>query len=66
MRATFLLLALGFTIALFISWVFDLTSTGVVRTEEAERTLSISAFPGDTFNYMNHWRDDGRRAAFYS
>ncbi len=52
MRTTFLLLAMGFPIALVISWIFDLTSTGLVRTEEAEGEFSVSAFPGHTLNYI--------------
>ena len=37
-RLVIILLALGFPVALLLSWVFDLTSKGVVRTEEMEET----------------------------
>lgn len=52
MRATILLLALGFPIALAISWIFDLTSSGLVRTEDADGEVSARAFPHETLNYV--------------
>ena len=52
MKATLLLLTLGFPIALLVSWTFDLTATGLVRTEEAESESSVSAFPHGTLNYI--------------
>ena len=39
-RLVVLLLVLGFPIALTLSWIFDLTSQGIRRTEESDRSLA--------------------------
>jgi len=39
-RLIVLVLVLGFPIALTLSWIFDLTSQGIRRTEESDRSLA--------------------------
>jgi TolB-like protein/Flp pilus assembly protein TadD len=45
-RLVIVLLGLGFPVALLLSWAFDLTSTGVIRTEDLEEPKAVpSATP---------------------
>ncbi|MFL6519472.1 MAG: FlgO family outer membrane protein [Chthoniobacterales bacterium] len=41
-RMIIVALVLGFPVALFLSWAFDLTSGGIVRTEDLEPTRSLA------------------------
>ncbi|MEY2551511.1 MAG: hypothetical protein QOG12_1655 [Verrucomicrobiota bacterium] len=40
-RLVIVLLALGFPVALLLSWAFDLTSKGVVRTDDVEEAKAV-------------------------
>src|SRR3954447_21103722 len=40
-RLVIVLLALGFPVALLLSWAFDLTSKGVIRTDDVEETKAL-------------------------
>jgi TolB-like protein/Flp pilus assembly protein TadD len=42
-RLVIVLLALGFPVALLLSWAFDLTSKGVIRTDDIEPARAIPA-----------------------
>src|SRR6476660_2067161 len=42
-RLVIVLLALGFPVALLLSWAFDLTSKGVIRTEDIEEPNAVPA-----------------------
>jgi TolB-like protein len=42
-RLVIVLLALGFPVALLLSWAFDLTSKGVIRTDDVEETKVVPA-----------------------
>src|SRR3954470_23341406 len=42
-RLVIVLLALGFPVAVLLSWAFDLTSKGVVRTDDIEDTKVLPA-----------------------
>lgn len=44
-RLVIVLLALGFPVALLLSWAFDLTSKGVIRTEDIEEPKTVSVAP---------------------
>lgn len=41
-KLVIVLLALGFPVALLLSWAFDLTSKGVIRTDDIEETKAVS------------------------
>src|SRR3954465_4508547 len=41
-RLVIILLALGFPVALLLSWAFDLTSKGVVRTDDIDETEAVA------------------------
>src|SRR3954463_3794585 len=41
-RLVIILAALGFPVALLLSWVFDLTSKGVVRTDDIDETEAVA------------------------
>src|SRR3954468_11361353 len=42
-RLVIVLLALGFPVALLLSWAFDLTSKGVIRTDDIDDTKVVPA-----------------------
>ena len=44
-RLVIVLLAMGFPIALLLSWAFDLTSKGVIRTDDVEEAKAIPVAP---------------------
>src|SRR3954471_4633894 len=44
-RLVIVLLALGFPVALLLSWAFDLTSKGVIRTDDLEEAKAVPAVP---------------------
>ena len=45
-RAIILFLAIGFPIALFFAWAFELTPEGIKREHEVDRSQSITAQTG--------------------
>lgn len=45
-------LALGFPIAAFLAWAFELTPDGVKKTEEVDRDASITPSTGRRLNYF--------------
>jgi TolB-like protein/cytochrome c-type biogenesis protein CcmH/NrfG len=52
MRATIILLAIGFPITLVISWVFDLTSKGIIRTTDLPGDEAITPARTGRLNYV--------------
>ncbi|MBT8062997.1 MAG: tetratricopeptide repeat protein [Xanthomonadales bacterium] len=52
MKAIILLLLCGFPIAMLLAWFFDLTTRGMLRTEEVASDASISKFPAHFVNYV--------------
>jgi hypothetical protein len=50
MRALLIMLAVGFPVALFVSWVFEVTSRGVIPESEIDRTVSIADQSGERLN----------------
>jgi TolB-like protein len=51
-RVVIILLAIGFPIALIISWAFELTPEGLVKTAHADRNQSITQRTGQRINYL--------------
>jgi TolB-like protein len=51
-RVVIILLAIGFPIALIISWAFELTPEGLVKTAYADKTNSITRQTGQRINNL--------------
>ena len=51
MLAMFVLLGVGFVIALFIAWAFELTPEGVKREADVDRSQSITPETGKKLNH---------------
>lgn len=49
-KVVIVLLAIGFSVALIISWAFELTSEGLVKTAYADRNSSITKQTGQRIN----------------
>ena len=47
-----ILVLVGFPIAAFFAWAFELTPEGVKRTEEVDPTASLTATTGQRINYL--------------
>jgi TolB-like protein/Flp pilus assembly protein TadD len=52
MKATVLLLVLGFPLAVAISWIFDLTAAGLVRTDELTEDIRRTAVHKGHLNHI--------------
>ena len=52
MRGLIVLLAIGFPTTLILSWLFDLTSRGLVRTEDVEDSGQSALLRGALLNYV--------------
>lgn len=50
--AVLIILAIGFPLAILFSWVFELTPSGLRRTDDAPAEEGIAAAAGNTFNYV--------------
>jgi len=50
MKALLIAMAAGFPIALLISWIFEITSRGVIAESEIDRTVSITDQSGERLN----------------
>ena len=48
----FLLLVIGFLLALFLSWAYELTPEGVKREEDVDRSASITNITGRKLDFM--------------
>jgi hypothetical protein len=57
------LVALGFPLALFLSWAYELTAEGVKRTEEVPVEASVTRLTGRRLDFaiigVMRWRSDG-------
>ena len=51
-KTVFLLLALGFPLALIFSWVYELTPEGLKREKEIDRSQSITHETGRKINVL--------------
>ena len=51
-RVVMLLLAVGFPLAIFLAWVFELTSEGLKRDHEVDRSQSITRQTGNRLNFV--------------
>jgi TolB-like protein len=51
LQTLFVVLAVGFVIALFFAWAFELTPEGVKRESEVDRSQSITHVTGQKLNY---------------
>jgi len=51
-RVVIILLAIGFPISLIISWAFELTPDGLMKTAHADRNQSITSKTGQRINYL--------------
>lgn len=51
-RVVTVLVALGFPIALILSWAFEMTPEGLKKTEEVDSSESITANTGQKINYL--------------
>jgi TolB-like protein len=51
-RVVIILLAIGFPIAVIISWAFELTPEGLVKTAYADNNKSITRQTGQRINYL--------------
>jgi TolB-like protein/Flp pilus assembly protein TadD len=69
-RLVIVLLALGFPVALILSWAFDLTSRGIIRTEQAlaaprpaeavpEKSIAVLPFENLSDDQQNTYFADG-------
>jgi TolB-like protein/Flp pilus assembly protein TadD len=69
-RLVIVLLALGFPVALILSWAFDITPTGIVRTEDAvpkskpaeavpEKSIAVLPFENLSDDQQNTYFADG-------
>jgi len=52
LRVIILLIGIGFVLALFLSWAFELTPQGVVRTDEVPASESVTQVTGQKLNYL--------------
>ena len=52
MQAILLILVLGFVLALFFAWAFEITPDGVKRESEVDRTQSITPHTGKKLNSL--------------
>ncbi|MEE8372098.1 MAG: hypothetical protein V3R73_08080, partial [Sphingomonadales bacterium] len=52
MPMVFVVLGLGFPVALFLSWAFEMTPEGVKRTEEVDADASITPATGKKLEYV--------------
>jgi adenylate cyclase len=50
LRVIILLVGIGFVLALILSWAFELTSQGVVRTEDVPESESVTKVTGQKLN----------------
>jgi len=50
MKALLVALGAGFPVALLVSWIFEVTSKGVIAEREIDRTVSISDQSGERLN----------------
>jgi len=52
LRVIILLIGIGFVLALFLSWAFELTPQGVVRTDDVPAAESVTKVTGQKLNYL--------------
>ena len=52
LRVIILLIGIGFVLALFLSWAFELTPQGVVRTDDVPAAESVTKVTGQKLNYV--------------
>jgi TolB-like protein/Tfp pilus assembly protein PilF len=52
LRVVIFLIAIGFVLALVLSWAFELTPQGVLRTEDVPESESVTQVTGQKLNYL--------------
>jgi hypothetical protein len=51
-QSILLFLGIGFPIAIFLAWAFELTPDGIKREKDVDRTQSITSKTGRRLDYM--------------
>ena len=51
-KVTIIFLAIGFPIALIVSWAFEVTPEGVMKTAEVDKSKSVTHGTGQKINYL--------------
>jgi adenylate cyclase len=52
LRVVVLLVGIGFVLAIILSWAFELTPQGVVRTDDVPESESVTSETGQKLNYL--------------